>query len=208
MSEIVIVNYGAGNIQSVKNMLKKAGAEDVIISSSPADIRDANKLIVPGVGHFDHGMNQLQDSGLIPVLNDEVLNNQKTVLGICLGAQLFTKSSEEGSLKGLGWIDGHTIAFDKSSISENHKIPHMGWNTVDIKNHCALDAHLPDESRYYFVHSYHLKLNNPDEVWMTTNYGYDFTAAFHKVNIYGCQFHPEKSHKFGLKLMQNFVALP
>ncbi len=207
MSEIVIVNYGAGNISSVKNMLKKAGATDISISSSEADIRKANKLIVPGVGHFDHGMKQLQASGLIPVLNDEVLNNHKTVLGICLGAQLFTDSSEEGTSPGLGWVKGSTVAFDKTQIPLNHKIPHMGWNSVEIKNQCPIDKDLPNDSRFYFVHSFHLKLTNPEDVWMTSNYGYDFTAAFHRGNIYGCQFHPEKSHRFGLKIMENFVNL-
>lgn len=207
MSNIVIVNYGAGNIQSVMNMLKKAGAENVIISSTESDIRDASKLIVPGVGHFDHGMKQLKQSGLISVLNDEVLNKKKIVLGICLGAQLFTNHSEEGDLEGLGWINGQTIAFDKTRISTNHKIPHMGWNSVKIENHCDLDTDLPVDSRFYFVHSYHLQLSNPKEIWMTTNYGYDFASSFHKDNIYGCQFHPEKSHKYGLQLMQNFVSL-
>lgn len=207
MSKIVIVNYGVGNIQSVKNMLKKAGAEDVLISSTESDIKNANKLIVPGVGHFDHGMKQLNQSGLIPVLNDEVLNKKKVVLGICLGAQLFTNHSEEGDSEGLGWINGRTITFDKTRLSDNHKIPHMGWNSVKILNHCDLDTDLPEDSRFYFVHSFHLQLSNSEEIWMTTKYGYDFASSFYKDNIYGCQFHPEKSHKFGMLLMKNFIEM-
>lgn len=204
---IVIINYGIGNLTSVKNMLKKAGAEDVRITNNPEEIAIAEKLLLPGVGHFDYGMKKLHDSGLIPLLEKKVLQDKVPILGICLGAQLMTLRSDEGITPGLGWINAESVRFDAAVMPENHKIPHMGWNYVKPQKEVALFNDLPEASRFYFVHSYHLKMQNQSDVWLSTHYGYDFCAAFQKDNIYACQFHPEKSHKFGLQLMRNFVNL-
>lgn len=207
MSNITIINYGSGNLLSVKNMLLKAGAKDVLISEKTEDIESADKLILPGVGHFDYGINKLQESGLIPTLNKKVTVQLTPILGICLGAQLMTESSEEGNSIGLGWVKGKTIAFEKNKLPKNYKVPHMGWNNVSINKSSPLFDDMPEKARFYFVHSYHLKMENIEDVWLTANYGYDFCAAYQHENIYACQFHPEKSHKFGLQLMKNFVEL-
>lgn len=207
MSKIIIINYGIGNLISVQNMLKKAGAEDVMISDNVADIKLADKLILPGVGHFDYGMKQLNQSGLLPVLNQRVIEDRIPILGICLGAQLMTKSSEEGSVPGLAWVDAETVAFDKSKLPSGFKIPNMGWNYVKVVNENTLSKGMTNESRFYFVHSFHMKMSNSNDSWLVSNYGYDFCAAFRTKNIYACQFHPEKSHRFGLNLMQKFVDL-
>jgi glutamine amidotransferase len=205
--KIVIINYGIGNLISVQNMLKKAGAEEVIISKDARDIRQADKLLLPGVGHFDFGMKKLNESGLIPVIEDKVLKLKTPILGICLGAQLLTTRSDEGNTNGLGWVDAETVAFDKSKLPVGYKIPHMGWNYVQVQKGAALFQNMHPNPRFYFVHSYHLKMNDTKDEWLTANYGYDFCAAFQRDNIFACQFHPEKSHKFGLRLMENFVNL-
>lgn len=204
---IVIINYGIGNLTSVKNMLKKAGARDVVISGDKIDIERSDKLILPGVGHFDFGMKKLKESGLISIIEKKVILENIPILGICLGAQLITHSSDEGKEKGLGWVEGTTVKFNSNMIGGNLKIPHMGWNYVKSKKDVKLWSNMPDNSRFYFVHSYHMKMNNKEDEWLMATYGYEFCAAFQKDNIYGCQFHPEKSHKFGLQLMKNFVDL-
>jgi glutamine amidotransferase len=204
---IIIINYGIGNLTSVQNMLKKSGATNVLISNREDDIIHADKLILPGVGHFDYGMNQLKESGLVPILEKKVHQQKVPILGICLGAQLMTKSSDEGSVSGLGWVDAETLSFNKSLMPEGFKIPHMGWNYVKVENENPLSKGIADDSRFYFVHSYHMKMNNSNDSWLVSNYGYDFCAAFRKDNIYACQFHPEKSHSHGLNLMKNFVNL-
>lgn len=204
---IVIINYGVGNLISVKNMTMRAGAKDVIISNSQEEIEAAKKLILPGVGHFDFGMKNLEERGFIPILNKKVMEDKIPILGICLGAQLLTRRSDEGTQRGLGFINGETIRFDKTKMSENLKIPHMGWNYVYPRKNINLWEGMPNESRFYFVHSYHFSIVHPEDIWLTTEYGYEFCAAFHYDNIYGCQFHPEKSHNFGMNLIRNFVNL-
>lgn len=207
MNKVTIINYGVGNLTSVQNMLKKAGATEVLISNRKDDIKQADKLILPGVGHFDYGMKQLNESGLIPTIEKKVHQQKTPILGICLGAQLMTKSSDEASTSGLGWVDGMTVSFDQSLLEKGYKIPHMGWNTVKVINENLLSHGMTSDSRFYFVHSYHMTMNQSEDVWLTSHYGYDFCAAFHRDNIYACQFHPEKSHQFGLNLMRNFVNL-
>ena len=203
---ITIINYNAGNIKSIQNMLKRIGAKSCI-SADAKEIEQAEKLILPGVGHFDYGMSNLQESGLIEVLNKKVLVDKTPLLGICLGAQLLGNTSEEGKENGLGWIDMDVVKFDKAKMPENLKIPHMSWNEILIKKPSKLLDGLNNESRFYFVHSYHIKCNAEKDVLTNTNYGYEFTSAVEKDNIFGVQFHPEKSHKFGMRLLENFVNI-
>jgi len=201
---IVIINYKMGNLGSIFNMLKKVGAK-AIISSDFQNIESAEKLVLPGVGAFDSGMKNLKDMGLIPILEEAVLNKKKPILGICLGMQLFSKTSEEGILSGLGWIDAKTEKFKFEGVNNNLKIPHMGWNTVTIKRQSCLTREMGGDERFYFLHSYHVICNKDDDILAITNYGYDFASMIHHENIFGVQFHPEKSHKFGMKILKNFA---
>jgi glutamine amidotransferase len=201
---IVIINYGMGNLASIQNMFKKVGA-DAIISSSLTDIQSADKLILPGVGAFNTGMQKLKESGLQEIIKKRAIEGGIPTLGICLGMQLLMNKSEEGQLPGLGWLDGEVIRFKFTAAQNQIKIPHMGWNTiVKIKDH-PLMAGLPIEPRFYFVHSFHVECKNEQDVLAKTNYGYDFASIVAQNNILGTQFHPEKSHKFGMQILRNFA---
>ncbi|MBX3242554.1 MAG: imidazole glycerol phosphate synthase subunit HisH [Chitinophagaceae bacterium] len=202
---INIVDYGVGNLTSILNMIKKVGYRNVRISGDAGAIGDADKLILPGVGHFDFGMQQLRKSGLVDMLNKEVLENRKMILGICLGAQLLTRSSEEGKEKGLGWIEAETVRFDASRIGDKLKVPHMGWSNITVEKESRLFKDMFEEPRFYFVHSYHIVCDHSEDVIATARHGYRFTAGIERGNILGMQFHPEKSHKFGMKLLENFI---
>lgn len=202
---IVIVDYGMGNLGSVANMLKKIGYPS-LISSDKTTIEKATKLILPGVGAFDSAMLRLRELGLVDLLNLKVKVEKVPVLGICLGMQLLANKSEEGGLeKGFGWIQGELIKFRIDKSSHNIRIPHMGWNVVNQKKKSRLFENMFDENRFYFVHSYHYITTNPNDVLLSTQYGYEITAAVESDNILGVQFHPEKSHKFGMQLLKNFV---
>jgi glutamine amidotransferase len=175
------------------------------ISSDFSDIASADRLILPGVGNFQHGMEQIEQLGLVELLKKEVLVNKKPILGICLGMQLLTKYSEEGNLTGLGFIDAKTKKFALQGSSL--KVPHMGWNTVSFQKKSKLVEDISDNPRYYFVHSYYVECANQEDILCTTNYGNDFVSGFQLNNILGLQFHPEKSHKFGMELLSNYCKI-
>jgi imidazole glycerol phosphate synthase, glutamine amidotransferase subunit len=203
---IVIIDYGMGNLRSILMKFKRIKAE-AIISADCADIEHADKLILPGVGYFAAGMKNLRDSGLIPVLNKKVLECHVPLLGICLGMQLLTKFSEEGDSAGLGWIDAVTKKFHFSVPQDKLRIPHMGWNTIDKKRESVLLNGIIPDNRFYFAHTYAVSCNDNSDIVAATRYGYEFVSIVQKGNIYGTQFHPEKSHYHGLKLIENFVRL-
>lgn len=201
---IAIIDYGFGNTGSIQNMLKKLG-HDAIVTNDVKVLERADKLILPGVGSFDHGMNALRSLGLESVLNQLVLVEKKPVLGICLGMQLMTMSSEEGVEPGLRWIQGKTVKFIPTEADE--RIPHMGWNEVVVKKSSKLCEGFDERFRYYFVHSYYIQCDLDGDILLETEYIQPFTAGFQHDNIFGVQFHPEKSHKFGMKLLDNFAKL-
>jgi len=202
---IAIINYGLGNLTSIKNMCRRMGI-NAEITSDFDEISAADRLILPGVGHFKKGMENLHQKGLKILLDELVLVKQKPILGICLGAQLITQHSEEGNVDGLAWVDATTIRFDSAKLNKL-KVPHMGWRDIILKQNDPLWNNLPADPRFYFVHSYHFNFSLPQEVTATSVYGYEFACAFRKNNIYGTQFHPEKSHKFGMKVLENFSKI-
>lgn len=204
---IAIINYGLGNVGSIHNMLNFLGVESKIIDS-PSQLKDADKIILPGVGSFDTGMNLLNEGGWLDPLNEKVLVKKTPVLGICLGMQLMTMKSEEGKKKGLGWVDGVTERFN-FDLKSDIKTPHMGWNQVALVNESNLhyDLNQLEVVKYYHVHSYYVKIKNPKNTIFNTNYGFEFCSGFQHENIYGVQFHPEKSHKYGMILMINFSKI-
>lgn len=203
---LAIINYGLGNLSSIRNMCRRIGVE-AEITDDPALIGSADRLILPGVGHFKRGMENLHASGLKELLDRVVLQERRPILGICLGAQLMTAHSEEGDAGGLGWVDADTVRFREAELG-GLKVPHMGWREIDIRQDDPLWTGLPEEPRFYFVHSYHFQFRRQDEVTATARYGYDFACAFRKDNIFGTQFHPEKSHKFGMRVLENFNSCP
>jgi len=199
---IVVVDYGMGNIGSIIKMLAKAGFS-AVASADIQVIKESTKLILPGVGSFDNGMKNLAKLGLIDVLNEKVLEKRTPILGVCLGIQLMTKRSEEGRESGLGWLNAETVRFQIEDKSL--KVPHMGWNKVEWKKSSKITEGFDTLSEFYFVHSFHIKLSDNEDALGLTRYGYDFVSAIHKSNIIATQFHPEKSHRYGLQLMKNFA---
>lgn len=205
-NKIVIINYNMGNLRSVQKAFEKVGYEATITNDIDI-IKSANKIVLPGVGAFKDGMKNLKNLNLISVLNDEILNNKKPFLGICLGMHLLaTKSYENVETDGLGWIKAEVVKFDFRNTINKLKVPHVGWNNVSLKNKSLLYNGISNNSDFYFVHSYHLKTNE-NIITSTTDYGFDFISSIHKKNIYACQFHPEKSQTFGLKIIENFIKL-
>jgi glutamine amidotransferase len=202
---VVIIDYGVGNAGSIRNMLKAAGTP-AMISSRAEDIEAADRLILPGVGAFDTAMRSLAETGLVPALTASVRDRGVPVLGICLGMQLLTRGSTEGQLPGLGWIDAETVRFQFDG-NRALNIPHMGWNSVTPTPGSRLFHGLAEESRFYFVHSFHVVCDSRDVVAAECQYGYPFAAAVEQRNVFGTQFHPEKSHRFGLALLRNFVSM-
>jgi glutamine amidotransferase len=204
---ITIIDYGMGNLGSIKNMFKYIGVE-ASIESDPDKIKNASKILLPGVGSFNTAMKKINESNLKEVLNEKALKEQVPVLGICLGMQLLTNSSEEGQSEGLGWIKASTLSFQER-IHKKYRIPHMGWNVVNKSNESKLTEGFEsfEELRFYFVHSYFVHVEDEKNSILKTNHGIEFDSAIQKDNIYGAQFHPEKSHEFGMKLFENFARI-
>ena len=203
-SKIVIIDYGMGNLRSVQKKFQRIGAE-VEITSVLDKISKAEKLVLPGVGHFSNGVKNLKETKIWDVLNEAVLQKKIPILWICLGMQLMAKHScEGGNVEGLGWFDAEVVKFDVKDQLK-HKVPHMGWNNAIISRKNIFLQGVDNESMYYFVHSYYMKCNDEKDILTTTDYEDEFVSAIHKDNIYGTQFHPEKSHDTGEKLIRNFV---
>lgn len=200
---ITIVDYGMGNLGSIQNMLKKIGVESSM-SSDVDKIEKASKIILPGVGSFDQAMINLERLDLVNILSRKALGEKIPFLGICLGMQLLANSSEEGIRSGLGWIDGKVLKFN---LDSSFKVPHMGWNSVNLQWESQIFNNMYPDPRFYFVHSYYFDCNNKEDILTTSEYGINFVSAVKKDNILGVQFHPEKSHKFGMKLLENFSKI-
>lgn len=203
MSSVAIVDYGLGNLRSVAGAIKKLGFEPVITSDG-AEIWKADRLIMPGVGAFGDGMNNLTKTGLLDALNEAVIKKGRPILGICLGSQLMANDSYEfGHFKGLGWVDASVV---KLETDKELRIPHVGWNGLIRIRKCVLFDDIPADALFYYVHSFHIKCNRQDIVTGECEYGVRFTAAFQQGNIYAAQFHPEKSQYYGLMFLKNFLT--
>jgi len=200
---IAIIDYGMGNLKSVKRKMDRIGVKS-IITSDPEEIKKSDRIILPGVGHFAKAVSEIKNRGLWDLLKVQVLVEKKPVLGICLGMQLMAKYSEEGNSEGFGWIDAKVVRF-KVSDKIKYKVPHMGWNTMRKIKESPLLEKINFSYEFYFVHSYHLQFSNSNDIIAETIYDYPFTSGFQKDNIFGVQFHPEKSHDAGEVLLRNFV---
>ncbi len=202
---VAVLDYGVGNLGSIQNMLKKIGISSVV-TCDEEKISEATHLILPGVGHFDYCVNQFKSSGFYNLVQEKVFNDFIPILGVCVGCQMLLDSSEEGVEKGLNWIKGKVVRFDKNRLEDSMRIPHMGWSDLLVRKQNPLFSNIQDP-RFYFVHSYHLVCEQLEDVSSHALYGYEFVASVQRGNIYGVQFHPEKSHKFGMKLLENFSKI-
>lgn len=203
--KVIIIDYGTGNLNSVKRRLDILGVSS-IISSDSKDFATADKIILPGVGHFGKAMSSLKELNLLDALHNAVLIEKKLILGICLGMELMAKTSEEGDAQGLGWFDAEMIKFNISD-KKRYKVPHMGWNKIYKKKNSLLMKQIPESSEFYFVHSYHLDIKDRADLLNETEYETTFPSAIEKDNIFGVQYHPEKSHGAGVQLLKNFIEM-
>lgn len=204
---IHLVDYGLGNVQAFANMYKRLGFE-AKRAKSAADLEGATRIVLPGVGAFDHAMKELNASGMRPVLEDLVMKRKVPVLGICVGMQILASSSDEGSDRGLNWVPGRVRSFRSVPQSAQLPMPHMGWNDVEPAAEAALFKGLESDSRFYFLHSFFFECDNPANTLARASYGFDFSCAVAAGNVFGVQFHPEKSHHYGAALLKNFAELP
>jgi glutamine amidotransferase len=202
---VAIVDYGMGNLHSVKRKLDRIGVHPQV-TSDPAELLRADKLVLPGVGHFGKAMEHLGSLGLVPALQEAVVEQKKPILGICLGMQLFAAHSQEGDSQGLGWIDADVVRFDVEDTLR-FKVPQMGWNGVRVARPAPLLDGVTEQTEFYFVHAYHMVCRDSEDVLCDTDYGYAFTSGVQRGNVYGVQFHPEKSHDAGEALLRNFLYL-
>ena len=203
---ICIIDYGLGNLDAFFNIYKKLNIQTKFAKNCD-DLVDVDKIILPGVGAFDHAMELLNASGMRDKLDQLVLVDKIPVIGICVGMQILGKSSEEGKLDGLGWIDGIVKKIDVSLIEHDTKLPHMGWNNINILQNDPLFNNLEFDALFYFLHSYYFECHDKKDILARSKYGNDFSCAINRRNIYGVQFHPEKSHSYGVTLLKNFANL-
>ena len=202
---VAIVDYGMGNLHSVERKLDRIGVH-AQLTSEPSELLRADKLLLPGVGHFGKAMEHLESLGLVPALNEAVVVRKTPILGICLGMQLFARRSEEGGSEGLGWIDADVVRFGIDD-TRRLKVPQMGWNGVRIARSSPMLEGVTEQTEFYFVHAYHMVCRDSEDVLCDTDYGYAFTSVVQRENLYGVQFHPEKSHDAGEALLRNFLSL-
>lgn len=203
---ITIVDYGVGNINAFVNVYKRVNIATKIAKTA-SDLDDAQKIILPGVGHFDHAMSELIKSGMREKLDELVMVKKIPIIGICVGMQMMANASDEGNLEGLKWIDASVKKFDESKIKQVTRLPHMGWNDVQPVISHPLFLGLERDALFYFLHSYYFECNKKRDILAISEYGGQFTCAAHHENIYGIQFHPEKSHHYGETLLHNFAKL-
>ena len=203
---IGIINYGLGNIKAFANIYSKLGIP-FVIASKAEHLKEITKIVLPGVGAFDHAMHLLEQTDMRHTLDKLALDRRLPVLGVCVGMQILASSSEEGKRQGLGWVDGTVKKFDRALLNSDNPLPHMGWNNVlpVIKN--SLFEDIDAQSRFYFLHSYYFHCNQQNNVLAMTEYGWQFASAVHSGNIFGVQFHPEKSHQWGISILKNFAEL-
>ena len=203
---IAIVDYGLGNVQAFMDIYKRLNLP-VTAARTASELAGAQRIILPGVGAFDWAMGRLIASGMRDKLDEMVIGNKVPVLGVCVGMQLMASVSEEGKLPGLGWVDGEVKLFENSNFSHKTHLPHMGWNDLTSHSDDGIFASLPSP-RFYFLHSYFFCASNEENVIATSSYGTQFTSAIRQKNIFGTQFHPEKSHMWGVRLLENFAKMP
>jgi len=204
-ASIIIIDYHMGNILSIVNKIKRIGYE-AIVTNEINLIKKADKIILPGVGHFQKAIENLNQLQLLDVLNETVLLRKTPIMGICLGMQLLARHSEEGNVNGLNWLNAEVVKF-KINDQLKYKVPHIGWNNAIVKKKSSLFTGLSEDSMFYFVHSYHMVCNDEKDILTQTEYEYSFTSSVQKDNIFGTQFHPEKSHDAGEVLLRNFINL-